>query len=186
VQIGAELPCKGAKVRGRDTSSGLGSRQSGAWYGSSGSGTGAGPEPVPAPEHLNPGPDGRDPGPENEQSELKGGSIGKPDSWLGVQKVGARRCRDRGIGRTRRRRVPTRCNSGHLPPENESRQLGQHAVLTLPSESSESARITQGELMVTITDAAGGVGVIEVEHRALTESPVPAETEMGQIGRDRT
>jgi len=44
--------CKGAKVRGRDTSSGLGSRQSGAWYGSSGSGTGAGPEPVPAPEHL--------------------------------------------------------------------------------------------------------------------------------------
>ena len=75
--------CKGAKVRGRDTSSGLGSRQSGAWYGSSGSGTGAGPEPVPAPEHLNPGPDGRDPGPENEKTELKGSSIGKPDDWLG-------------------------------------------------------------------------------------------------------
>ena len=48
------------------TSSGLRSRQSGIRCGSSGTGTGAGPAPAPAPEHLNPGPDGRDPGPENE------------------------------------------------------------------------------------------------------------------------
>jgi hypothetical protein len=75
-----------AQVAGK-TSSGLSSRQSGIRYGSSGSGTGAGnevqrckcgcaacksgrqingPEPGPAPELLNPGPDGRDPGPENE------------------------------------------------------------------------------------------------------------------------
>ena len=47
-------------------SSGLWSRRSAIWYGSSGSGTGAGPEPVPAPEYLNLRPDGRDPGPENE------------------------------------------------------------------------------------------------------------------------
>ena len=50
----------------RRTSSGPRSRQSGIRCGSSGSGTGAGPEPVPAPEYLNPGPDGRDLGPENE------------------------------------------------------------------------------------------------------------------------
>ena len=43
------------------------SQVSAIWYryGLSGSGTGAGPEPDPAPEYLNPGPDGRDPGPEN-------------------------------------------------------------------------------------------------------------------------
>ena len=52
--------------RWRETFSGLRSRQSGIRYGLSGSGTGAGPEPVPDAEHLNPGPDGRDPGPENE------------------------------------------------------------------------------------------------------------------------
>jgi len=45
--------------------SGLGSRPSGIRYGLSGSGTGAGPEPEPGTEHLNPGPDGRDPRPEN-------------------------------------------------------------------------------------------------------------------------
>ena len=42
VQIGAELLCKSAKVGGRDTSSGLRSRQSGIRYGLSGAGTGAG------------------------------------------------------------------------------------------------------------------------------------------------
>ena len=42
VQIGAVLLCKGAKVGGRDTSSGLRSRQSGIRYGLSGAGTGAG------------------------------------------------------------------------------------------------------------------------------------------------
>ena len=64
-------------MRDRETSSGLRSRQSGIRYGLSGSGTGtgagagagavagAGPEPVPGAEHLNPGPDGRDLGPEN-------------------------------------------------------------------------------------------------------------------------
>ena len=50
---------------GGKTSSGLRSRQSGIRFGLSGSGTGAGPEPAPGAEHLNPGPDGRDPGPEN-------------------------------------------------------------------------------------------------------------------------
>ena len=50
----------------QNTSSGLRSRQSGVRFGSSGTGTGAGPKPVPGAEHLNRGPDGRDPGPENE------------------------------------------------------------------------------------------------------------------------
>ena len=48
---------------------GLRSRRSGIGFGPSGSGTGAGPEPVPDAEYLNPGPDGRDPGPEKGRAD---------------------------------------------------------------------------------------------------------------------
>ena len=69
LRVNASLRVAGGGLRSRvagKTSSGLGSRQSGIRYGSSGSGTGAGPEPDPGAEYLNLGPDGRDPGPENE------------------------------------------------------------------------------------------------------------------------
>ena len=57
--VGKDIPDASTNIPGPR------SRQPGIRYGYSGSGTGAGPEPVPGAEHLNPGPDGRDPRPEN-------------------------------------------------------------------------------------------------------------------------
>ncbi len=103
-----------------------------------------------------------------------------PRHDIGGIVAGARRCRDRGERvkdsadgvrhvqnsersqtplrrRTRRRRVPTRRNllppatrSCHPPPENKSRQPGQHAVLTLPRDKVTAQRKKKYQTAMTI------------------------------------
>jgi hypothetical protein len=66
----------------------------------------------------------------------------------------------KGSGRTRRRRVPTRGNllppatrSCHQPPESEANQLGKHAVLTLP----EPRQLGQNAVLPLPRDRGGDV-----------------------------